>query len=45
MGPDLEYVLASGIWSLVGLFVGYALGRIERDVQTINKRLDEKEKS
>lgn len=45
MTPELEYLLSSGIWSLGGLVVGYALGRIERDVQDIKTTLKQKDDS
>lgn len=37
----LTYVVSSGAWSLGGLLVGYALGRMERDVRDIKHTLKE----
>jgi hypothetical protein len=42
MGPDLMYVLNSGVWSLGGLLVGYAFGRLEKDVRDIKQILTSK---
>lgn len=33
MSDTLHYVLNSGLWSILWLLVGYALGRVERQTQ------------
>ena len=40
MNSEIEYLISSGAWSLGGLVVGYLLGRLERDVSGIKRRLD-----
>lgn len=32
--------MESGVWSMFGLTVGYLLGRIERQVEEINRKVD-----
>lgn len=35
------YLLENSVWSLGGLFVGYHLGRTEREVQALNRKVEE----
>ena len=36
----MEYLVESSVWSLGGLVIGFILGRLERDVWYIRKRLE-----
>jgi hypothetical protein len=38
-----EYAINSGAWSIGGLVVGYVLGRMERQITDIKKRVDERD--
>lgn len=35
-----QYVVESSLWSFGGLFVGWVLGKIERDVGFIRKKVE-----
>lgn len=35
-----EYVFESGSWSVFGLLVGYLVGRLERDVNDIKRKVN-----
>lgn len=34
------YIFESGTWSVFGLAVGYLIGRMERQVENINRKVD-----
>lgn len=36
-----NYIAESSLWSLAGLVVGYSLGRVERQINEINRKMDE----
>ena len=40
-----EYMFESSIWSLGGLVIGYVLGRTDRTVRDIKKKVEEDEDS
>ena len=41
VGDVWEYVLNSAVWSVGGLVIGYFLGRMERDIRDIKKKVEE----
>ena len=44
MNVEVGYVLDSAAWSLGGLVIGYLLGRTEREIRDIKRRLDARTK-
>jgi hypothetical protein len=38
-----EYLVESSLWSIGGLLLGYALGRLRRDVSAIRKKVEERD--
>lgn len=38
----LQYLTESAVWSLGGLFVGYVLGRTEREVREVLKKEEDR---
>jgi len=36
-----QYIFESWVWSIGGLVVGYSLGRAEREIREIKKKVEE----